>query len=189
MKTYQEIERLLACYFAAETTEAEERELREWFRTATEYPAEWREAAMLFAGFDELSEERLPAERAEKGGEVLLRKPVGRIGGFDGSGNFGRSGNSDNSGGFDGQCGTIVQKRRSGWLAGRGRVLARVAAVAAVVALGAFLAVEPEPGPYCYIDGEAVYDRETAQATVVYLEGLSGLGESERLLDQLMACE
>ena len=61
----ERIERLAERWFAAGTTDAEERELREWLRQA------------MLAGLDALAEERLPAER-----RVPLRRRMSPLWGF-----------------------------------------------------------------------------------------------------------
>lgn len=58
----ERIERLLECYFDARTTEAEERELRDYFRYVDEIPASLRYARTMFGGLDALAEERYPGE-------------------------------------------------------------------------------------------------------------------------------
>ena len=40
--------------------------------------------------------------------------------------------------------------------------------------------------PYSYIDGKAIYDRETALAATEYLDGLTALRIPEQVLDQLL---
>ena len=59
----ERIERLAERWFAAGTTDAEERELREWLREAEEVPAALRDVQAMLAGLDALAEERLPAGR------------------------------------------------------------------------------------------------------------------------------
>ncbi|WP_418981853.1 hypothetical protein [Alistipes sp.] len=59
-------------------------------------------------------------------------------------------------------------------------------AVAAVVAIGIFVGAELLRKPYCYIDGRAVYDRETALAATAYLDGLSRLDDPARMVDRLL---
>ncbi len=64
-------------------------------------------------------------------------------------------------------------------------ILWKSAAVAAVVALGILLGMQFRT-PYCYIDGVAVYDKETALAATDCLKGLSALELPERMLEQLL---
>jgi len=59
-------------------------------------------------------------------------------------------------------------------------------AAAAAVALGAFLCVELLREPYCYIDGRAVYDRETAMRTTAYLGSFAVLESPGRIVDDLL---
>lgn len=62
----ERIERLLERYFDARTTEAEERELRDYFRYVDEIPASLRYARTMFGGLDALAEERYPVEGGRK---------------------------------------------------------------------------------------------------------------------------
>lgn len=55
------IEELSERYFAARTTEAEEAELRVWFRRAEPVPESLREVRAMFCGMDALAQEGLPA--------------------------------------------------------------------------------------------------------------------------------
>ena len=64
--------------------------------------------------------------------------------------------------------------------------MAAAAAAAAAVVLGLFLCVEYLRRPYCYIDGVAVYDKEVALQTTVYLESFSAFEESGRMVDELI---
>ena len=57
---------------------------------------------------------------------------------------------------------------------------------AAVVALGLFLCVEYMRRPYCYIDGQAVYDKDVAMRTTVYLQGFSEFADPEHLVEELI---
>ena len=59
-------------------------------------------------------------------------------------------------------------------------------AAAAVVALGLFLCVEYMRRPYCYIDGQAVYDKDVAMRTTVYLQGFSEFADPEHLVEELV---
>ena len=59
-------------------------------------------------------------------------------------------------------------------------------AAAAVVALGLFLCVEYMHRPYCYIDGQAVYDKDVAMRTTVYLQGFSEFADPEHLVEELI---
>ena len=54
----ERIERLAERWFAAQATDAEERELRDWFRQAAGVPDSLREAQILFGGLDALAGER-----------------------------------------------------------------------------------------------------------------------------------
>lgn len=157
----ERIERLLERYFDARTTEAEERELRDYFRYVDEIPASLHYARTMFGGLDSLAEERYPAESKTKTYPAL--RPA------------------------DGM------RRRETWPGvGRGAGLGRrlrplwgVAAAAAVV-LGVFFYAEYLRKPYCYIDGVAVYDKEVAMQTTVYLQGFSDFGDQVRMVDELI---
>ena len=132
----ERIERLAERWFAAEATDAEERELRDYFRQATEVPDALRDVQALFGGLDALAGEHLPAGR-----KLPLRRRLLPLWGL---------------------------------------------AAAAVAALGIFACAELLRKPYCYIDGVAVYDREAAMRTTVYLEPFSALDESGRMVDELI---
>ena len=54
----ERIERLAERWFAAQATDAEECELRDWFRQAAGVPDSLREAQILFGGLDALAGER-----------------------------------------------------------------------------------------------------------------------------------
>lgn len=83
--------------------------------------------------------------------------------------------------GLDALAGETMPMRRRLSL----RPLWGVAAAAAVV-LGVFLCTAWLRKPYCYIDGVAVYDKEVAIETTLYLGHLSALDEPRRLLDELI---
>ena len=65
------------------------------------------------------------------------------------------------------------------------RIVWRSAAAAAMIALGILLGMQLRT-PYCYIDGVAVYDKETALAATDCLNTLSVLELPDRILDQLL---
>ena len=73
----ERIERLLERYFDARTTEAEERELRDYFRYADEIPASLRYAWTMFGGLDALAEERYPVEGGAQTGPAV--RPAERM--------------------------------------------------------------------------------------------------------------
>ena len=132
----ERIEQLVKRWLAAQTTDAEERELRDWFRRTENLPASLRDVQAMFVGLEALAEDRLPAGR------------------------------------------TLPLRRRMSPLWGL--------AAAAVVALGIFACAGLLRKPYCYIDGVAVYDKEVALQTTVYLESFSALDESGRMVDELI---
>ena len=134
------IETLLARYFDAATTDAEERELREYFRREQVLPERLLPLRRLFVGLDELAGERMPQKRKPAG--RMLRLPL---------------------------------RRRLLW-----------GAAAAVAVAGIVVGALELRKPYCYIDGVAVYDRETAMRTTVYLDGLAQLDAPMRMLDDLI---
>ena len=65
------------------------------------------------------------------------------------------------------------------------RIVWRSAAIAAAVAIGIILGLQLRT-PYCYIDGVAVYDKETALAATDCLNSLAALELPDRVLDQLL---
>ena len=67
----ERIERLLERYFNARTTEAEERELRDYFRYVDEIPASLHYARTMFGGLDALAEERYPGEGSVQTGPAV----------------------------------------------------------------------------------------------------------------------
>lgn len=162
------IEELAARYFEARTTDAEERELRELSREGDSGMTE--ELRVLFGGLDALAGERMPVERetavgwlsaAERPHVPSGGRPAGRQLRMPGSG---------------------MPLRRSV----RRFVPWWGVAAAAAVALGAFLCVELLREPYCYIDGRAVYDRETAMRTTAYLGSFAVLESPGRIVDDLL---
>lgn len=132
----ERIERLAERWFAAQATDAEERELRDWFRQAAGVPDSLREAQILFGGLDALA--------GEHSRERWKPRRAGRI-----------------------------------------LPLWSIAAAVAVV-IGLFVCADLLRKPYCYIDGVAVYDKEVALQTTVYLESFSALDASGRMVDELI---
>ncbi len=65
------------------------------------------------------------------------------------------------------------------------RIVWRSVAAAAMIVLGILLGLQLRT-PYCYIDGVAVYDKETALAATDCLNSLSALELPDRVLDQLL---
>lgn len=61
---HEDVERLLARYFDAAASEAEERALREYFVGTERLPEQWRSLRVLFCGEEELARERMPLRRA-----------------------------------------------------------------------------------------------------------------------------
>lgn len=151
---------------AAETTDAEERELRDWFLRATAVPDSLRHMQVLFGGLNALSEECLSGGCSDNRlpGEPLSPKN--------------RAGESPSV------SGPQLPGRK---LRPYGRMMPLWGfAAAAAVALGLYLGAELLRKPYCYIDGVAVYDKEVAMQTTVYLESLSALDDSGRMVDELI---
>lgn len=152
---------------AAETTDAEERELRDWFLRATTVPDSLRDMQVLFGGLDALSDERPAAKYLS--GEHPEEKP-----------------HSPKSRAVESPSASGSQ-RPGRKLRSYGRMMPLWGfAAAAAVALGLYLGAELLRKPYCYIDGVAVYDKEVAMQTTVYLESLSALDDSGRMVDELI---
>lgn len=154
---HERIERLLERYFEAQTTDAEERELRDYFLQERNIPASLRYAQTLFCGLESLSAEQLPERSAQEVADPAAHQAQPVVAAF------GR---------------TISLGRRLASLWG-------VAAAVAVL-LGIFFYTEYTRKPYCYIDGVAIYDKEVAMQTTVYLESFSALDESARMVDELI---
>lgn len=152
---------------AAETTDAEERELRDWFLRATTVPDSLRDMQVLFGGLDALSEER-PAAKYLSGEHPEEKPHSPKARAVESPSAFG----SQRPGRKLRPCGRMTPL----W----------GFAAAAAVALGLYLGAELLRKPYCYIDGVAVYDKEVAMQTTVYLESLSALDDSGRMVDELI---
>nr|WP_195458656.1 hypothetical protein [Alistipes sp. D31t1_170403_E11] len=73
----ERIEQLAERWFAAETTDAEERELRDWLRRTEDLPASLSDVRAMIVGLDTLAEERFPAGR-----KVPLRRRMPSLWGF-----------------------------------------------------------------------------------------------------------
>lgn len=157
----ERIERLLERYFDAQTTEAEERELRDYFRYVDEIPASLRYARTMFGGLDALAEERYPGEG--KAGACPAVRPAEGMHRYETRSAAGRGAG-------------IGRKLRPLW----------GVAAAAMVALGLFFYAEYLRRPYCYIDGVAIYDKEVAMQATVYLQGLSDFNDQIRMVDELI---
>lgn len=137
----ERIEKLLERYFAAQATDAEECELRDYFRQAADIPAGLRDAQVLFCGMDALRGEACPQERAARRRGVFAR---------------------------------------GAW---------PLWAAAAALAVGLFFGVELLRQPYCYIDGVAVYDKQVAMQTTVYLDAFSEFQDPTALVEELIINE
>lgn len=144
MKRNENPDALLARWYAGETTDREEAQLRERFANADRSKctlptnADREIDATLFAGFRELGAESLSP------------------------------------------CPTVRPNRRSAL-----RIVWKSTAAAAVLAVGIVSGLQLRT-PYCYIDGVAVYDKETALAATDCLKGLSALELPERMLEKLL---
>lgn len=197
----ERIERLAARWLEAQTSEAEERELRALLR-GDDLPESLREWAVLFEGFEALSEEslperavgRLPVQTADRqSGEVVDRLSE------DTSGHLSEkaagclpempvlSQPASTHGRSEGRLGARHEdpagSRRRGT---RRRHVLLWSAAAAGVVLGVLLGVKLLRQPYCYIDGKPVYDKELALRTTTYFEAFEVLDAPDRLVDQLI---
>ncbi len=197
----ERIERLAVRWLEAQTSEAEERELRALLR-GDDLPESLRGWAVLFEDFEALSEEALPEQAAgrlpvqtadRQRGEVvgcLSEDTSGRLSGEEAgclsempvlsqpASTCGRSEGTPGSRSDD-----PAGSRR------RGTRLRRVlfwSAAAAGVVLGVLLGVKLLRQPYCYIDGKPVYDKELALRTTTYFEAFEVLDAPDRLVDQLI---
>lgn len=170
------IDELLARWTAGRTTDEEERTLRDLLRGTEELPVDLRAARILFEGLESLAAERMP-EHSERRPED--RSAAGRSAGSPAGEALGAAMRTSDA---------ALRGRRSMLPHFRSRAAARVfwGAVAAALAAGLFLGAERLRRPYCYIDGEAVYDRERAMAATHYLDGLSELAGPSRMVDRLI---
>lgn len=73
----ERIERLVERWFAAEATDAEERELRDWLLQTEDLPASLSDVRAMIVGLDTLAEERFPTGR-----KVPLRRRMSPLWGF-----------------------------------------------------------------------------------------------------------
>ena len=153
----ERIERLLERYFDAQATDAEERELRDYFGRTEDIPTSLRYAQAMFGGLDSLAGETLSGERemSWQAGEIPRR---------------------DDAIPVAGRRASLERRLRPLW----------GVAAAAILALGFFFYTEYVRKPYCYIDGVAIYDKDVAMQTTIYLEGLSDFGEQVRMVNELM---
>lgn len=168
---------MLERYFAAQATDAEEQELRDYFRWTAELPASLRYARTMFVGLDELTEERCPDNFPAAWGS-RASAPGRRISSDMTVGDPKLAGRR--CAGGEAFAPPAGKRPRTGF----GRVFVLWTA-AAVLALGIFLCGYLRK-PYCYIDGKAVYDREMALRATVYLQPLAALGEPDRMIDELI---
>lgn len=176
MNGEERIEQLLARYFAAETTPAEERELRAWFLLAEEVPARWRPAQTLFRGLEGLAQERMPhadASRPVRTDTSSLEKVAGT---YATRPMDARWQEPDADAAPTIPLSRPVRRRKPLWWG----------VAAAAVVLVAVLGAELLRKPYCYIDGVAIYDKHTAMQTTAYLDGLSRLDDPMRIVDELI---
>lgn len=204
MKEQKErIEKLLERYFDALATDAEEQELRAYFRTTDKVDADLLYARTMFCGMDTLAAERLPgvgdASQPAEAQPTVLRcaetqatasQSAAPLSGCEsGCGTEPRPGIATVAA-SDAVCETLPVGE--GTPAGRQSVSRhRVLrlwgmAAAAVVAFGLLLCVEYMRRPYCYIDGVAVYDKDAAMQATVYLQGFSEFTDPAHMVDELI---
>lgn len=197
----ERIERLAARWLEVQTSEAEERELRELLRGG-DLPESLREWAVLFEGFEALSEEslperaigRLPVQTADRQrGEVVDRLSEDTSGRLSGevAGCLSEMPvlrqTASAAGRFEGTPGSRSDEPSGSRQQGtRRRHVLLWSAAAAGVVLGVLLGVKLLRQPYCYIDGKPVYDKELALRTTTYFEAFEVLDAPDRLVDQLI---
>lgn len=78
------------------------------------------------------------------------------------------------------------ERSRERWKPRRAGRILPLWGIAAAVVIGLFVCADLLRKPYCYIDGVAVYDKEVALQTTVYLESFSAFEESGRMVDELI---
>lgn len=86
----------------------------------------------------------------------------------------------------------LAELRSAGVRRMRRRSIARwgaAIAAAAVVAVGIFFGIGRLRTPYCYIDGQAIYDREAAMQATAYFDSFAALDTPSRLVDELIGNE
>lgn len=160
----ERIELLLERYLDATATDAEECELREYFSRTADIPADLRWAQTLFGGMETLSAERMPeSEPAGSHEEILTAMPT-------------RTPDSI-------PTPPPIRVRR---VTLAQRWVTTVSAAAAALMLGLFVYAEFVRKPYCYIDGVAVYNKEVAMQTTVYLGGFSDFEDPAQLVNELI---
>lgn len=206
---HERIERLVERWLEARTTEAEERELRELLRREEELPESLCDMALLFEGFEALSDERMPDGEAtgrtvSKAADALLDSSLEPSGlppelAAAGSAAVGRDFPSSRTVSDTADAPTVptaaaptasaggrILSVRPASRSGRRMRLLWGTVAAAVVAVGLFLSVELLREPYCYIDGKPVYDREVAMQTTAYLDSFALLEMPDQLVDELI---
>ncbi len=162
----ERIDLLLERYLDASATDAEEQELRAYFRSGADVPADLAWAETLFGGVDALAAESMP-ESAPK--ELQTTTPTS----------------------IPSRAPDSIPTPPPISVSGRRAVLpprwaAMVSTAAATLILGLFVYAEFVRQPYCYIDGVAIYNKEIAMQTTVYLEGFSDFEDPARLVDDLI---
>lgn len=65
------------------------------------------------------------------------------------------------------------------------RIVLSGLAAAAAITVGVFT-WQQHREPYCYVDGKAIYNKEVALSTTVYLDGFAQLDDPIRLMDRLL---
>ena len=168
MKRNEKLDVLLARWYAGETSDSEENELRQELlagktdakqsssTNAQEQPDARTIDAILFSGFQALAAERAP-ESARRTIDPFATTAIPA----------------------DTHSAHRIARRPLR------RIIVRAIAVAAVIAFGIVLGLQFRE-PYCYINGKPIYDREKALAATEYLDGLAALQVPERILDQLL---
>ncbi|MFG6341664.1 MAG: hypothetical protein K1V70_05845 [Alistipes sp.] len=161
MKRNESIDALSKRWYAGKTSDVEEQQLREAFLNPNDNTdsgvCDSRQLeALLFAGFRELAAEQMSESRQTVVGPSETTVPP-------------------------------ADKRPALRIVRRPlhRIIWRAATVAAILVFGVVLGLQLRE-PYCYIDGKAIYDRETALAATEYLDGLTALRIPEQVLDQLL---
>lgn len=181
----ERIDYLAGRWLTACATDDEERELRDLLRQGP-LPESLRDFGMLFEGFEALAEECAPARSSD--GDPVGFRTGGLAAGPSAPADIGTAaGGSTGAEGTDGPCRSRRRGRIGRPIGSRPEVW-RLAA-AALIAVGVFLCVSLLNRPLCYINGQAIYDRELAMQSTVYFDSFASLEATSQIVEELLENE